>query len=220
MERPLPTTILWDMDGVLADTGEAHFLAWSALFAERGGSITYEQFSATFGMANPPILRLWLGDDLPEAEMWAISAHKEELFRAQVQGHVRLLPGVLDWLQRGRERGYRQIVASSGPLANIIAVIGVLGIADYFDALLSGAFLPKSKPDPAIFLRAAAAAGALPEECLVIEDGIVGVEAALRAGMRCLAVTTTHPAAKLSRATLVVDSLAELDAEAFERLLR
>ncbi len=213
------TAILWDMDGVVADTGEAHFLAWQDLRAERGQTITYEQFAVTFGMNNPPIIKAWLGEDTPDEEIAQLSARKEVLFRAHALGHVHLLPGVLAWLERGRTRGYRQVVASSGPMANIVAVIGALGVADYFDALLSGAFLPRSKPDPAIFLRAAASVGADPADCLVVEDGIVGVEAALSAGMRCLAVTTSHPATKLARATLVVDSLADLDENAFERLL-
>jgi HAD superfamily hydrolase (TIGR01509 family) len=202
--------IIWDMDGVLVDSGEAHFLAWRALLAERGRSITREQFEETFGMANPAILRRWLGEETPEALLAELGARKEELFRQKVRGHVRLLPGVREWLERGRRRGYRQAVASSGEMANIVALVAELGIGNYFDALISGAFLPRSKPDPAIFLQAAAALGATPATSLVIEDGIVGVEAAKRAGMRCVAVTTTHPAEKLAQADVVVATLAEL----------
>jgi beta-phosphoglucomutase-like phosphatase (HAD superfamily) len=158
METALVKAIIWDMDGVVADTGETHFLAWKALFAERGSTVTHEQFAATFGMSNLPILRLWLGEEVPDVELNALARRKEELFRQLVRDHVRALPGVLTWLERGRTQS------------------------------------------------------------LVIEDGIVGVEAALRAGMPCIAVTTTHPAEKLSRASLVVDSLAALDENAFDRL--
>jgi len=218
MEKALVKAIIWDMDGVVADTGETHFLAWKALFAERGSTVTHEQFAATFGMSNLPILRLWLGEEVPNVELDALARRKEELFRELVRDHARALPGVLTWLERGRTRDYRQVIASSGPMANIVALLAALDLSDYFDALLSGAFLPHSKPDPAIFLNAAAAVGASPRQSLVIEDGIVGVEAALRAGIRCIAVTTTHPAEKLSRAHLVVDSLAALDEDAFDRL--
>ena len=217
MERTVIKAILWDMDGIVADTGEAHLMAWQDLYAERGQIITYDTFAATFGMNNPPIIKLWLGEDTTEEEVMRLSTRKEELFRVHARDHVRLFPGVTTWLERGRARGYRQAVASSGPMANIVAVIGALGVADYFDALLSGAFLPRSKPDPGIFLQAAASVGATPNECLVIEDGIVGVEAARRAGMRCLAVTNTHPAEKLAGATLVVDSLADLDPDDWDR---
>jgi len=211
--------IIWDMDGVIADTADAHFAAWSQLMAELGTSVTRAQFEATFGMNNPPILREWLGPGLSDAEIARLSSRKEELYRAHVEGSVRMLPGVRAWLERGRARGYRQAVASSGEMANIGAIVTALGIGNYFEALLAGAFLPRSKPDPAIFMQAAAALGATPAESLVIEDGIVGVEAARRAGMRCIGVTNTHAAVKLAGADLIVDSLAALPDDAFERLL-
>ena len=211
--------ILWDMDGVLADTGEAHLKAWQVLYGERGETLTQGEFAVTFGMANGPIIRRWLGDDTPEELVAAIAARKEALYREIIRGSVRILPGVEEWLADARQRGYRQVVASSTEMANIIAVIGELGIGTHFDALISGAFLPCSKPDPAIFLQAASTVGAEPANCLVIEDGIVGVEAAKRGGMRCVAVTTTHSAEKLAGADLVVATLAQLPPETMAQLL-
>jgi beta-phosphoglucomutase len=99
-------------------------------------------------------------------------------------------------------------------MANIVAVVAALGIGNRFDALVSGAFLPRSKPDPAVFVQAAAAVGASPAECLIVEDGIVGIEAARRAAMRCVALTTTHPAERLAGADLIVKDLSALDEEA------
>jgi len=154
--------ILWDLDGVLADTGEAHYAAWRALFAERGESITQEQFAATFGMANLPILRQWLGEAPSDDELVALGLHKEELYRSFVEDGVTPLPGSLDLLAAAQNRGYRQAVASSGEMANIVTVIRALGIANYFGALVSGAFLPHSKPDPAIFIQSAGALGVPP----------------------------------------------------------
>jgi beta-phosphoglucomutase-like phosphatase (HAD superfamily) len=147
------------MDGVLADTVEAHYQAWRAFYAERGGAITREQLYATFGMANPEILRLWLGNELPEEMILALAAHKETLFRQAAKGNVKLFPGVLDWLQRARARGYRQAVASSGEMANIVAIVSALEIGNYFDALVSGALLPRCKPDPAVFNPGRSVAG-------------------------------------------------------------
>ena len=73
--------ILWDMDGVIADTGEAHFMAWQILYRERGETIAYQEFARTFGMSNLPILRAWLGEDQPLDRLQAISKRKEQLFR-------------------------------------------------------------------------------------------------------------------------------------------
>ncbi|MHB1354960.1 MAG: HAD family hydrolase [Anaerolineae bacterium] len=211
--------ILWDMDGVIADTGEAHFLAWQVLYRERGETILQEEFARTFGMSNLPILRAWLGEDQPLDYLQAISKRKEQLFRQLAHEHTHVLPGVIAWLERGRARGYRQAVASSGPMANVVTLVTALDIADYFDALVSGAGLPRSKPDPAVFLQAAAALGAQPADCLVIEDSLMGVEAAKAAGMRCIAVTNTHPASKLWQADLVIDSLEDLGEGAFETMV-
>ena len=211
--------ILWDLDGVLADTGEAHLAAWRALFAERGESITPEQFAETFGMANLPILRLRYGAGPSDQELATMGLRKEELYRQFVEGNVVALLGVLALLAAAQERGYRQAVASSGEMANIVTVIDALGIANYFDALVSGAFLPRSKPDPAIFVQAAGALGVPPARCLVIEDGTVGVEAARRAGMACLAVTTTHPREHLQGADLIVDSLCEISPQMLAALV-
>jgi HAD superfamily hydrolase (TIGR01509 family) len=209
-KRPLKA-ILWDMDGVLADSGDAHYLAWQMLLRKTGQEITRQQFDDTFGMANTRIVQHWFGEALSPAENRALGLRKETLFRQLVAEHVRTLPGVIDWLERFQAWDYRQVVASSGEMANVVAVIDALEIGNYFDALLSGAFLPQSKPDPAIFLLSAAAAGATPAECLVLEDAPPGIEAARRAGMRCIALTTTHPADKLAGADLVIDSLETLD---------
>lgn len=211
--------IIWDMDGVLADSGEAHLLAWQTLFAERDATITWEQFAETFGMTNEAILGRWLGKGQPASLVYELGRRKEELFRQLMPQHVHILPGVVEWLERGLARGYSQAVASSAEMANIVATVGALGLSNYFQALISGDLLPRSKPDPAIFLQAAAAVGARPADCLVIEDSLAGLEAATRAGMRSLAITTTNPAQKLCQAQLVVDSLAHLDEDCFERLL-
>lgn len=211
--------LIWDMDGVLVDSGQAHYEAWKRLFDELGRPLTPEQVAETLGMSNEPILRLWLGENTSREKIDALADRKEAWFRELVATHMQVLPGVTTWLERARERGYRQAVASSAPMANIVAVIEALGLADAFDLLISGARLPRSKPDPAIFVQAAGGLGATPSESVVLEDAVVGVEAALAAGMRCVAVTNTRPAVDLAAATRVVASLEDLEPDAIERLL-
>lgn len=201
--------ILWDMDGVVADSGDAHYLAWERMFQELGRAITRQEFDDTFGMANTAILQRWMGADLSAERNAALARRKEVLFREYID-RVRLLPGVLDWLEYARSQGYYQVVASSGEMANVVAVVHALGLGNYFHGLVSGAFLPQSKPHPAVFLQAAAAVAAEPRHCLVLEDGIVGIEAARRAGMRCIGLTTTHVAERLAGAGRIVATLADL----------
>lgn len=180
--------VIWDMDGTLADTAELHFHGWQETLRRHGIDYSYEQFFAGFGRNNAEILRELLPEPDP-ATIMAISLEKETMTRTLLPRWMPpLLPGVPFLLEQFRERGIRQMIGSSGPMVNIIAIINVLEIGDYFHGILSGARIPRGKPDPAIFLHCAAAAEARPEECLVFEDSIHGVEAAIRGGMDCVVV--------------------------------
>jgi len=120
---------------------------------------------------------------------------------------------VADWLRRFDRLGLKQAIASSAPQENIDALLDELGVRRWFAAVVSGATL-RGKPDPAVFLLAASLLQVEPGACLVIEDAVAGVEAAKRAGMRCLAVLTTNPPQKLARADGIVQDLAHFSEEA------
>ena len=206
--------VLWDMDGVLVDTGEAHFESWRRVLAERGVPFNRDLFQATFGMNNTGILKMVIGDNITAEEVQAIGDCKEEMFRQAVKGNARPLPGVLEWLIRLRSRNIPQAVASSAPQANIDVLVEELDLGVYFEAIVSGARMP-GKPNPDVFLEAARQIGVPAVNCLVVEDAIAGVQAACNAGMRCIAVTTTNSADALAAADIVVDRLDELSEEAF-----
>jgi HAD superfamily hydrolase (TIGR01509 family) len=213
-----PYGVLWDMDGVLVDTGEFHFRAWMQTLPGEGLPFDRDTFRRTFGMNNAGILALLLGREPETAYIQRVSDLKEANFRQAIHGQAQPLPGVLDWLERLKRAGFRQAVASSAPQENIDTLIGALKIGDFFQAVVSAARMP-GKPDPAVFLEAAGRLDLPAEACVVVEDAVPGVEAARRAGMKCIAVTTTNPAGALAGADLVVDRLDELPVDAFERLL-
>jgi HAD superfamily hydrolase (TIGR01509 family) len=210
--------VLWDMDGVLVDTGEYHYTAWQQTLFEYKVPFSREQFRATFGINNLSLLTLLFGEPPSPALYHEINNRKESNFRAAVSGRASLLPGVKTWLEQFARHGIPQAVASSAPQENIDLLITELGIRSYFQSVLSASEIP-GKPDPAVFLLSAQRLGVLPETCLVIEDSIAGVEAARRAGMRCLAVTTTNPAEKLQGAHLVVERLDQLACESLVNIL-
>jgi HAD superfamily hydrolase (TIGR01509 family) len=209
--------VLWDLDGVLADTGELHFQSWVMALDEIGIPLDREKFRHTFGMNNNGILSILLGHPPEPLFLARVSDRKEGLFRQMVRGKVRPLPGVRTWLERLKTMGYRQAVASSAPMENIDALVDEMQIRPYFSAIVSAFSMP-GKPDPAVFLEAARQIGIPPKQCVVIEDAIPGVEAAHRAGMKCIAVTTTNPRKDLSMADIIVDSLEELNAEHFTQV--
>ena len=146
--------VLWDMDGVLVDTGEAHFDSWRQVLAEQGVPFSRGDFARTFGMNNAGILALLLDEELSAGEVQAIGDRKEVLFRQLVKGNARLLPGVLMWLARLESMGIRQAIASSAPQKNIDVLVDELDVRHYFEAIVSGAALP-GKPNPDVFLEAA-----------------------------------------------------------------
>jgi HAD superfamily hydrolase (TIGR01509 family) len=210
--------VLWDLDGVLVDTGELHYQAWQRTLA--GYQIPYSRdlFRETFGMNNWSILSLLLGDRLDYDLYMKISGQKEEAFREVLHGRIKPLPGAVETLQSLGSRGIPQAIASSAPQENIDAMVDELGLRAYFKAIVSAYTMP-GKPAPDVFLASAKAIGIPPRHCLVIEDSVAGVEGARRAGMTCLAVTNTNPREALRQADYVVDSLLLMDAVFWESLI-
>jgi beta-phosphoglucomutase len=207
--------IIWDVDGTLVDTAEQHFRAWAALAAETARPFTRADFAATFGMRNPEILRKLFFPDADDARCAALGARKEDLYRASVRAEgTRLLPGVARLLAEFAAAGWAQAVGSSAPPGNLDLLLALTDTRRYFAAVVSGDDVRRGKPDPEVFVAAAAKLGADPARCVVFEDAVAGVEAARAGGMRCVAVTCVghHPADHLraAGADLVVRSLDEL----------
>lgn len=213
----LKRAALWDLDGVVVDTGEFHYLAWTEVLAEAGLPFSRQFFQATFGMNNAGILKALLGHEPPADQLKYISERKEERFRQIIHGRARPLPGVLEALRWFKRHGFKQAIASSAPPANIDFLIDELGLRDQFEALVSGYDLP-GKPAPDVFLLAARRLATNPIDCLVIEDAVAGVAAAKSAGMTCLAVTNTNPAEKLQQADRVVGALTVVSAALINEL--
>jgi beta-phosphoglucomutase len=212
-------TILWDMDGVLVETSEAHYHSWLQAAEHFNFPFDREIFLRHYGMNNASTLRGILGDQVSLEHIKEIGNYKEICFREDMQDRMELLPGVADWLERFRSQGYHQAVASSGPPENIAFSVDTTGIRTYFSALVSGTTGP-GKPHPWVFQEAARQLATQPENCLVIEDTPNGILAARNAGMRVLAVTTSNQASALKSADLVVENLARLDWETFERTFK
>jgi len=211
--------VLWDMDGVLVDTGWAHWQAWQRLWREEGVPFTEEQFWQTFGQRNDTIIAFVTGQPASPQRVQSLGDRKEQYYREIVRGRVRPLPGVIPLIRALQRAGVKQAVASAAPRANLELILTSLGIGDAFSALVTAEEVKRGKPDPEVFLTAALRLGVPPHRCLVIEDGIAGVQAAKAAGMVCLAVTTTHPAEKLQAADRVVTSLTDVSPEAIQTWL-
>ncbi len=214
--------VIFDVDGVLVDTGRLHLEAWRALARELGLPPPDERwFRRTFGRRNEEILKTLLPHPPSQGELERLSRRKEALFRRLAKGKIEPLPGALALVRALKRRGFRLGIGTSTPPENLQMILEELGLRGAFDAWVTGADVERGKPDPEVFLKAAARLGVPPARCAVIEDAPAGVEAAKRAGMRAVAVTTTaEPEALQAKgADLVVDSLRALTPERLDTLL-
>jgi HAD superfamily hydrolase (TIGR01509 family) len=208
--------VLWDLDGTLADSRDFHWRAWRETMAGAGVTITEAQFAQSFGQRNDAIIPAGMGDRATPAIVRELGDAKEARYRALITSErITPLPGAAEWVRRLHESGWRQAIASSAPRANVELMARVLGFSEFMDALIGAEDVRHGKPAPDVFLAAAAAVDASPEQCVVVEDAAAGVEAAHRGGMRCIGVGDSGTAA----ADVRVPSLDLLPSDAFETLV-
>jgi beta-phosphoglucomutase len=208
--------VLWDVDGTLIDSSEYHWLSWHAALAAENFHVTREQFASSFGQRNDEILRSYF-PGITHADIARVGDAKEVAYREMIRERgIELLPGVRRWLEKLRDEGWLQAVASSAPLLNIETIIAALDLESFFSAIASAEDVTAGKPDPQVFIAAARKVGAAPSACVVVEDAPAGTEAARRAGMRSIGVLSSH--AEL-HADIVVRTLEELPETAFDELL-
>jgi beta-phosphoglucomutase len=209
--------VLWDMDGTLIDSEKFHWISWRDTMAAEGIVISHEQFLSSFGQRNDSILPRWLGAATTPERIEKIGNAKEELYRQLIRQHgISPLPGVAHWVRQLHEDGWLQVIASAAPRANIDAVLKALSATHIFQGIVSADDVHRGKPDPEVYLVAAARVGASPDRCIVVEDAAAGVEGARRAGMRSIGVSR---GGKHLPADVVVQSLESLDTDTFEKLL-
>ena len=199
--------ILWDLDGVIVDSGPYHYESFRRLFADRGHELTEQRFfGELFGLRNEVIFRTMMRPLSPQ-ETAALAREKEETYRELVAGNVEALPGAREIIGRAREAGLLQAIVSSTPKANVDLIIGSLGLADAFDAIVAEEDAARGRPEPEGFLVAASRLGVAPNACVVIEDAPEGITAGNASGARTIGVATTRPAERLVHADLVVATL-------------
>lgn len=212
--------LIWDLDGVIADTAPFHFLAWQRVAQDRGLAFTETDFRQTFGKRNPEIIAEKFGPDIPLQDIESLAIKKEELFRRIAKQSIKPFPGVLNLMLALRAAIWKMAIVSSTPVENIRLITQSLDIAGLFDTIVADKDVSRGKPEPDGFLLAADRLEAAPTNCVVIEDAIAGVQAARQAGMKCIAVTNTHPAERLSEADRIVESLEAISVETLEALLQ
>lgn len=185
---------LFDLDGTLIDSMPCHHDAWVAWHARRGLAIDADAFfAATAGRSNDEILADMFPAATP-AERVAMADEKERLYRAFAATRLALVDGAASFVERSRAAGARLAVCTAATPENMALAFARFPIRDWVETVVSPADGLRGKPHPDIFLEAARRLGLPPAHCLVFEDAPLGIEAARRAGMKAVALTTTLPA--------------------------
>ena len=213
--------VIFDVDGVLVDSYDAHFRSWRDVLAEHGLALDEAGFAQTFGRTSREIIAKMWGDGVDDARARAIDDRKEALYRDLVRDAFPAMAGAVALIDALLAAGFVLGVGSSAPPANVELTLACLGRRAAFSAIVTGRDVTRGKPDPQVFLLAAERLGVAPAQCVVIEDAPAGVRAAVAAGMAGVALLGTAPAETLAEAGawLTVGSLDELSPAVLARLL-
>lgn len=182
--------IIFDLDGVICSTDEYHYMAWKALADRLGLPFDRRKNNLLRGIGRMESLEIVLGDAAcaySVEERQKLAEEKNALYRKLLG---RMTPADLpqetrDALDSLKKAGVRLAIGSSS--RNTMFILERLGLKGFFDGIVDGNSITRAKPDPEVFLKAAASLGLQPCECLVVEDALAGVEAAKRGGFSCTA---------------------------------
>jgi beta-phosphoglucomutase family hydrolase len=218
----LPAAVIFDMDGVLVDTNPFHVQKWEALLAEYGIAFDRKALpKQVLGPGNDPTLRHFFGERITADDRRRLSEELEARFRRAFAPHAKPLPGVERLISECHDHGVLVALASAAMTKNVNFILDALKLRPYFHVILTGDEITQSKPHPEIFVKTAQKLRLFPADCVALEDSFAGIEAAKRAGMKCVAVASTFPAPELgthTQADLVVQTLEELNLQKLRKL--
>ena len=186
---------IFDMDGTMVDNMHHHTASWIELLGRHGVDIDPAAFfNDTAGRTGQHILRTYVDAGLTDADCAVLIEEKESLYQRRYAAHMVTLPGFDEFIKEARRRGVALAIASGAPPTNLDFILDGLDLRAHFDAVVGAADVRHGKPDPEVFLLAGPRCGVARHRCLVFEDAPLGVEAAARAGMPAVVLTTTLPA--------------------------
>jgi len=209
---------IFDLDGVIVDTAVYHYKAWKRLANSLGFDFTEEQNEKLKGVSRVRSLELilqWGGITKTPAEQETLATQKNTWYVDMISHMTptEILPGAKEFVLACRDAGLKTALGSASK--NSMMILEKINIVGMFDAVIDGNKVSKPKPDPEVFLKGAEAVGIAPANCVVFEDAIAGVEAALAGGMKAIGIGSP---AVLKEADLVVSGLDKMNLEMLKEL--
>ncbi len=200
------------MDGVMVDNNLYHKRAWELFVQQHGFNLPeIELKEHVYGKINRDILLYLFGEDITDADIIKYANEKERFYQSIYSDYIKPTKGLIEFLNLLHSQNIPIAVATSAPPTNVGFVLSSLGVEKYFQIIVDDTDVKKGKPDPEIYLTTAKKLNMNPSDCVVFEDSLSGVQSAINAGMKVVAITTTHTKAELSNANLVIDDFSKLD---------
>ncbi len=213
-------SVLFDLDGVVANTMEYHAKAWLAFCKKRGFKITRQLFFHYFtGRVNKEILEYLFKRKLTKAELKKFIAEKENLYRKLYRPHVKPVKGLLRFLSQLKKARIKIALGTAAPPENVKFILGATKTKKYFKNIVNATHIKLGKPNPEVYFKAAKKINAQPKNCIVFEDAMNGIKAARRAGMKVVAVATTHKARELKHADMVIKDFTKINIGKLQQLI-
>lgn len=212
--------LLFDMDGVVCHNMPAHEEAWRIFFRRHDIEIELKDFREnTMGKPTREVLRYYFKREVPPEEAQALAVIKEKLYRKLYLPKRRAAAGLREFLSASRAAGWRLGLGTGSKDDNVTFILDGLKLRDSFEAVVDGGDVKKGKPDPETFLLLAERLKVRPRDCVVFEDSLLGEEAARRAKMPVVALTTSHRAPEFRHARLRVRDFRGLSTARVQALL-
>jgi beta-phosphoglucomutase len=209
--------IIFDMDGVIVDSEDLHGRAWLEFAKKYNLNFTMQDSNETIGITNFGIFERYF-PHFKKDDYKKLDDEKESMYRELAKDELQLLPDVIDLIKSLKTSGFKMIVGSSGNPKNIQFIFDKFDLNQYFVGFVSSHDVTNGKPHPEVFLKSAQKLNLKPDECVVIEDAHHGIDAAISAGIKVIAITTTHPKEKLVKANLIVNSIKEITIDKIKSL--
>ncbi len=213
--------LIFDMDGVLIDNTPYQARAFQLLFRDLGLSTNARRLLRRLnGMPAADILKTVFRHPVPKKQLEEYAAQREFLYRTLYWSKRRELAGLTTFLRAARAAGHPIGLGTGSGHETIAYIVDHLQLRPFFDVIVGKDDVPKGKPHPDTYLVTAARLGADPAQCIVFEDAVLGEQAAYRAGMRCIAVATSLPAASFQAPLAVIQDFTHFTPDLLPGLLR
>ena len=198
-----PKAFIFDLNGTMIDDMDFHIRAWHGILNHLGAKVSLEETKLQCYGKNSDLLERMFPGRFTTEEMDIMSIAKEKKYQEEFRPHLKLISGLDGFLADAAAANIKMAIGSAAIMFNVDFVLDGLHIRKYIDAIISADHVVNSKPDPETFLKAAALLQVQPADCIVFEDAPKGVEAASKAGMRSVVLTTMHTEEEFSDSNII-----------------